>query len=650
MQAETAKVSLWYCFRLVFVILFLYLLQDVFFRYDGVSYYSTISNFLPSIALVSIFWSIAAGLVAILIWLFLWAFEWFCHKIEKTINTENLLLFVSIMLSIGIIIWVGRRSFSSGVTSSLLKLATLLFAIIVSLFITWILRGKLCIIQQRITPLVWMFGIIVIVSVPVVTYSVGIKHFNKTISHEGGYASAVDKNKPNIILVTFDALTARDMSVYGYNRPTTLFIDKWSKEAHLFTRAEADGNYTFPTTLSLMTGQRAWTHKQFNPHGHKFTVTPENFARVLKNNNYYNIAYIQNPLASLSKLGIEDYFDLAPSIVEFKRPGSILGLMNDFIYYYIGDSILLYDWITKDDFLLGMFWNIITSEVYVTQYPSNRVFDEILSVISGNSPEPFFIWAHLNIPHSPYLPPEQYIGVFSSSSMLKTQKEQNKYTGYGEDPEIRIEQAIIDVLRARYDEFIRYCDDQFEYFITQLQKSERSNNTIIILSADHGESFEHDYITHGGNELYEAVTHIPLLIKEPGQTEGRVIHDLVSQIDISATILDLADIPVPSWMEGQSLKPLMRGQELSARPVFSMSLYKNPILRHKITKGTYAVREGDYKLIHRLEQNESLLFNLSEDPGELNNIIDKNPANGIHLLGIIKENLKRANERMARED
>ena len=197
---------------------------------------------------------------------------------------------------------------------------------------------------------------------------------------------------------------------------------------------------------------------------------------------------------------------------------------------------------------------------------------------------------------------------------------------------------------------MRYCDDQFEHFITQLEGNTISNNTIIILSADHGESFEHDYITHGGNELYEAVTHIPLIIKEPGQTGGQVIHDFVAQVDISPTILDLANIPVPSWMEGQSLKPLMKGQELSERPVFSMSLYRNPLTRNRITSGTYAVREGDYKLIHRLRQNKSLLFNLKDDPGELHNLIDKEPAEAEHLLNILRENLERANERMVRAD
>ncbi|NIR07741.1 MAG: sulfatase-like hydrolase/transferase, partial [Candidatus Aminicenantes bacterium] len=73
-----------------------------------------------------------------------------------------------------------------------------------------------------------------------------------------------NRDLPNIILVTFDTLTARDMSVYGYGMPTTPFISKWAKTASLFTKLEAEGNITTPTTASLMTGKRLWTHQTYH--------------------------------------------------------------------------------------------------------------------------------------------------------------------------------------------------------------------------------------------------------------------------------------------------------------------------------------------------------------------------------------------------
>lgn len=140
-----------------------------------------------------------------------------------------------------------------------------------------------------------------------------------------------------------------------------------------------------------------------------------------------------------------------------------------------------------------------------------------------------------------------------------------------------------------------------------------------------------------------------MIIKEPGQINGRVITDLVGQIDIPATILELAGIPIPSWMEGRSLVPLMRGYKLPPRPIFSMNFERNPSRGHKIEKGTIAVWEGDYKLIYYLDDDKVLLFNLKEDPKEMNNLVDEKPEIARRLLNLVKESLRKANERMFTE-
>jgi arylsulfatase A-like enzyme len=142
------------------------------------------------------------------------------------------------------------------------------------------------------------------------------------------------------------------------------------------------------------------------------------------------------------------------------------------------------------------------------------------------------------------------------------------------------------------------------------------------------------------------VTHVPLIIKEPGQIHGRTVDMLVEQVDIPASILGLADIPVPSWMEGRSLLPLIRGEGLPPRPAFSMNLESNPSLWNTIDKGSIAVWEGDYKLIHYLEKDETLLFNLKYDPDELENLFDREPATGKRLLNVLLKNLGQANEKI----
>lgn len=126
--------------------------------------------------------------------------------------------------------------------------------------------------------------------------------------------------------------------------------------------------------------------------------------------------------------------------------------------------------------------------------------------------------------------------------------------------------------------------------------------------------------------------------------EGKIIDDLVEQIDLTPTILNLANIQVPQWMEGRSLVPILRGKKLLSKPAFSMNLQKS-FWERPINKGTIAVWEGDYKLIHYLEERRSLLFNLKKDPDELNNLFDAESKIGKHLLSVIDSNLKTINER-----
>ncbi len=646
-QVATTRLSYWQVFRLIFVMFSLYLMGDAFYRWDGFRYYGTLSEFVPAVALITVFWTTLAVFAALMVWLIGKAVEWFCRHMGWNVKIEHLLLFISIFILLGAAAWLGKRLIWQHTPTTIqLKVIIFLSVTFTVIFLTWLFRNKMPVIQERITPLVWLFGIWFILSVPLVAYHTWWKQTDNVVSEKIFKTSVGDKSRPNIILVIFDALTTQDMSAYGYYRPTTPFINEWAKEASLFTRAEAESNWTTPTIPSLMTGKRVWTHQTYycvegpNPVGDNIESLP----LLLKNDGYYNMAFVVNHFASVEILGMSKSFHIAESPIAFySDTKSLVKIIWVSLYRLFGNKIWLYDWIIKEDFIMNRLLHVV-SDFSKTEVPPEKAFNEFLAAIDNNPPEPFFAWIHLFPPHHPYLPPEPYMGMFDSSPEMRTFKSQQSVPVQEFAME---EQARVNILRARYDEFIRYSDKQFEDFIAQLVDRNKLKNTVIILSSDHGESFEHNYQKHIGPHLYEQLTHIPLIIKESNQTEGRIINDLIEQIDIPATILDLANIPVPSWMEGRSLVPLMRGKRLSSRPAFSMALHKNPP-RHQITKGTIAVWEGDYKLIHYLEEKKSLLFNLKQDPDELNNLFDKEPEVGQRLLNMIQDNLKRANEKIRR--
>ena len=635
-------------FRLIFILFSLYLMGDAFYRWDGFRYYASFPEFLPGLALTIILWSVVAVFMSLLVWLSARLLEWFCPYVGWKIRAEHFLLFLFALALLGVTIWIGRHRIWDIVHTQ--RKILFLSLILISILITWLFRNKveqwMRIVQERITPLVWLFGILVLLSVPLVTYHTWVKQAVKAVSPPTPQHTASDRKRLNIILVTFDTLSAQNMSLYGYYRPTTPFITEWANKASVFTRLEAASNWTPPAAASLMTGKRPWTHRVYHMNSRIVKGKTENLPLALKNNGYYNMAFIVNPLASVKTLGIADSFEVAPLYSEFGSPASLFGWVEKSLSQLFAGKILMYDWIIKGDFILRRVIDMISRNFSKTIVPPERAFNRFLLNFNDNLPEPFFIWIHVFPPHHPYLPVEPFMGMFDSSPELRTLKSQWKLPlnlSYKDEM-----QPTVDILRDRYDEFIRYCDKQFEDFITRLTTGDNLKNTLIILSSDHGETFERNFLGHTGPHLYEPLTNIPLIIREPGQNKGIVIDELAEQIDIPPTILELADIPAPSWMEGHSLVPLMRGKRLPSHPVFSMTFGGNPSRGERISKGTIAVWEGDYKLIYYLKEKKSLLFNLKEDPDELNNLINKEPEAAKRLLPLIQENLKEANEKISR--
>ncbi len=658
--AKNSNISFRGIFRPIFAVFFLYLTGDAFYRWDGFSFYASFSEFLPSLALITVLWSIVAFFAAVMLWLPGRALQWLGMRAGWKLSAGHWLLFTGFFLILAAAaLLVKRLVWHDAPTSVILKALVLSCAALISIFTTWKFRtfpvserpGHWSgVIQERITPLVWLFGIWLVLSVPLVVYHTWLKQGKDIPARKVSQIPAVevDNDRPNIILVTFDALSARDMSVYGYDRPTTPFISRWAKTATVFTRTYAGSNITTPTTASLMTGKRVWTHRTFQV---ETASTPlksniENIALILKNYGYYNMAFISNDSANVKLLGISESYDIAEPAVKLTRPYGFR-YIDALLYRLFYGKIKLYDWIFRGDFIFSKVRDILSRDFSVTQNPPEIVFNRFLKAVKPDH-APFFAWIHLVPPHAPYLPPGPYMGMYDSSPLLRGFDSQYRFRGGGPKEYADAQQPMVDILRARYDEFITYADKQFEHFMDRLNQRGLLENTVVVFSSDHGESFDHNFMGHNGPYLFESLTHIPLIIRAPGRGEGRIVGELTEQVDIPATVLDLVNIPVPSWMEGRSLVPLMLGQRLPPKPAFSMALQKNPSRGERITRGTLAVWDGDYKLIHYLEDGKSLLFNLRDDPGERDNLFDKEPETGRRLLALLKAALEKADDGIGR--
>ena len=273
-----------------------------------------------------------------------------------------------------------------------------------------------------------------------------------------------------------------------------------------------------------------------------------------------------------------------------------------------------------------------------SEFPMRLAFDLFFGQVSSIH-QPFFVWIHVLPPHTPYLPPEPYKNTFASKAEMSSEIAQGGYRG----PYSPSKQREIDSLRKRYDEFILYVDAELQDFVTRLKRAGFYDKSLLIFSSDHGEIFEKGFFAHGGPYLYEPLIHIPMIIHEPGQKKGTRLNTLADLIDLSPTLLNYLGLSIPEWMDGESFLPALQNGAPSSRPKFSMWFEKNRSLNHKITTGTVAVLENDYKLIYYIKDGRSELYNLRLDPREEHNLIEVETQIAQQLKSIILEKVRHIN-------
>jgi len=206
---------------------------------------------------------------------------------------------------------------------------------------------------------------------------------------------------------------------------------------------------------------------------------------------------------------------------------------------------------------------------------AQAVLDRALAWLKGRT-APWFLWVHFYDPHDPYSPPEPF----------KTKAGGDLYGGE-----------------------VAYTDAVLGRLFKILESEGLSSSTLILLTADHGESLgEHAEETHGFL-AYNAAIHVPLIIRRPGQAPRRVRPN-VSHVDIFPTVCDVLDLPKPAPLQGTTLLPLLEGREREETPIFfeALSAYYNlgwgPITG-------YILREEKY-----IESPVPEVYDLEKDFGE----------------------------------
>jgi arylsulfatase A-like enzyme/thioredoxin-like negative regulator of GroEL len=233
-----------------------------------------------------------------------------------------------------------------------------------------------------------------------------------------------------------------------------------------------------------------------------------------------------------------------------------------------------------DDFTRGRGTSLVKFET-----PADILALRCRKWLAENEKEPFFLFVHFFDPHRPYTPTKKY------------------YDRYGEQP---------------YYGEVALVDEAIGEIIDTLERNGLSDNTLVILTADHGESLgDHGEITHGFF-VYESTQHVPLIFYCPGLIPGRrVVNGAVCITDIPPTVLDLLGVDAPAPVQGESLEPLLYRERKADRAIYEEAFYGAELFGWA---PLYALEEGGWKFIAAPEPE---LYNLNEDPSEETNLADE---------------------------
>ncbi len=312
--------------------------------------------------------------------------------------------------------------------------------------------------------------------------------------------SCKTEKKPNILLISLDALRASNLSSYGYERNTSPFIDYISKNGIIYLNFFVNTHGTFSSHSTILTGfYQESLYK--GKYGTDFKVNPKVLMvqEYLKNYNYFTIGVTDGGLLSRSYGFDRGFFSV-------------------------------------DDEGGGI----------------EKGTEKLIKYIKKVKDKPLFIFYHTYEIHSPYKPPHKYKNLFGKyeSQLNPTNEVLLKYvhTAWrdlkGED---------LEFLKSQYDGSIKYVDDTLLVFFKRLERLGFFKNFLLLLTSDHGEEFgEHGGLLHRDN-LYEELLHVPMVVAGTKVPKGKREYGLFCHIDIVPTILKYAKVPLPDFLMGKDL-------------------------------------------------------------------------------------------------
>ena len=426
-----------------------------------------------------------------------------------------------------------------------------------------------------------------------------------------------DASGMNVVLVSIDTLRPDHLSCYGYERKTTPTIDRLAEEGALFECAVSSTTWTLPAHAALFTSLPDAVHSVLTT---SCRLDPQRITiqEIMKENGYATAGFYSCPFLD-PIFGLDQGFDLYEGCMstssvykdqEFLELGKKLRELRDTPGSFKDPSIR-----ARVAELRNRMQEIYEKGEFQarTEVTGDRVSDKAVRWLTEHSREKFFLFLHYFDPHYDFVPPEPWDRQFDSG-----------YKGSYDGKDFMKNDAVsaamdkrdLDHIIALYDGEIAYTDFQLKRVIETIEDLGLNENTLIIVTSDHGEEFfEHGMKGHRSN-LFDTTLRIPLIVHLPGVVPaGKKIRSQVRIIDIFPTILDYAGVKEMGEALGESLRKLVEGSVQDAGLPALLEILVEP--KNLYQKG---LRTDQWKLIIEgdlLERNQAVQFyDLKKDPGE----------------------------------
>ena len=418
--------------------------------------------------------------------------------------------------------------------------------------------------------------------------------------------------QPNVIVLVMDTVRADHLSVYGYSRKTTPNLKRLAEDSTVYNQAISASDFTLTSHATLFTGMYgSWHGAHCQPpdasYGQALSSGIPTLAEMLSSKGYRTMGIAAN-LYLRADFGLERGFQT----FRIPRPVPLLAAES---WYMLRNAMRR-----------GLSWIVDTSQfdrLYSRGVEINQTFFDVVKE-TDLSQAPFFAFLNYMDAHFPYVPPAPFDRLFPGKGhrMLQDDLEaiQSKVVNGGSLPEVYSTYSS-----SQYDGGIAYIDVQIGQIVQWLKDQKLYDNTMIVVTSDHGEAFgEKRFFLHG-NSTYQNLLHVALLVKYPNSAHKGVVDEPVSTTDVVPTVLDTLRFHIPPTVQG---KNLLDAASLQPREIFGES-FPCPVIHPSECISGCTIRSvilWPNKFITS-SNGKYETYDLSNDPDESRNLFgSRNPT------------------------